>query len=66
MTIGNHAYYVGCDVSDQETALCVINGDGDIVKEAMVSSDFAAIHAYLQSTGLTFERIGLEASSLSI
>jgi len=59
-------YYVGCDVSDKETALCIMNGDGDIVHEAMVPSEPKDIVAYFQSTLLKFERVGLEASSLSI
>lgn len=59
-------YYVGCDVSDKETALCIIDNDGDIIKETMVPSEPEEISAYLESTHFKFERIGLEASNLSI
>lgn len=59
-------HYVGCDVSDKETAICIVNNNGDIVREAMVPSEPDDIIAYLHSTGLTFERIGLEASGLAI
>ena len=51
-------YYVGCDVSDEETALCIMNGDGDIVHEAMVPSEPKDIAAYFHSTLLKFERVG--------
>ncbi len=59
-------YYVGCDVSDKETAICIVNGDGTIVREAVVPSEPGDIIAYFQSTALMFESVGLEASSVSI
>lgn len=59
-------HHVGCDISDKETAICIVNNNGDIVHEAMVPSEPDDIIAFLQSTALTFERIGLEASGLAI
>lgn len=66
MNKDSQKYHVGCDVSDKETALCIVNSDGDIVQETMVPSEPKDIVSYFESTCLTFERIGLEASSLSI
>jgi transposase len=58
-------YYTGLDISNAETSVCIVNFDGDIVKEAKVLSDPDSIDRYLKKTGLKFERIGLEAGSLS-
>jgi hypothetical protein len=33
----NHGYYAGLDVSLEETAICVVDGAGRIVKEAQVA-----------------------------
>ena len=56
-------YCCGLDVSLRTTALCVVDGDGRIVKEAKVVSDPEAISDFLRGLGLTFERIGLEAGA---
>jgi transposase len=58
-------YYTGLDISNAETSICIVNYDGDIVKEAKVTSDPVSIDRYLSKTGLKFERIGLEAGALS-
>lgn len=58
-------HYVGLDVSNEETSICIVNENNNIVKEAKVLSDPESIHRYLLKTGLQFEKIGLEAGSLS-
>lgn len=58
-------YYVGLDVSNADTSICIVNFDGEIVKEAKVLSNPDSIDRYLKKTGLEFQRIGLEAGSLS-
>jgi hypothetical protein len=58
-------YYAGLDVSNAETSICIVDENNNIVKEAKVSSDPLSIYRYLQKTGLQFEKIGLEAGSLS-
>ena len=58
-------YYVGLDISNKDTSVCIVDQDNNIVKEAKVLSDPDSIHRYLEKTGLLFEIVGLEAGSLS-
>jgi transposase len=58
-------HYAGLDVSLEETAVCVVDEAGRIVKEARVPSEPEALIGFFQVLGLTVERIGLEACSLA-
>ena len=58
-------YYAGLDVSLEETAVCVVDGEGAIVKEARVASEPAALIGFFGRLDLKIERIGLEACSLA-
>lgn len=58
-------YYCGLDVSLNNTAICVVNRDGDIIHEGEVSTEPTAIDQWLSDTGLGLERVGLEAGSLT-
>jgi transposase len=58
-------YYCGLDVSLNSTAICVVNQDGDIIRESEVLSEPGAIHDWLLRLGLAMERLGLEAGGLS-
>lgn len=58
-------YYAGLDVSLEETAICVVDETGVIVKEARAASDPLALSEALRAIGLDLERVGLEACSLT-
>ena len=52
--------YVGMDVSLNETSICVVDGDGNIVCEDTVISEPAAIAECLKTKARGAKRIGLE------
>ncbi|MBV8156668.1 MAG: hypothetical protein JO278_03365 [Dyella sp.] len=54
--------YAGLDVSLEQTSVCVINAEGNLVKEVVVPSDPPSIVASLLELGGTFERVGLDVS----
>jgi transposase len=58
-------YFAGLDVSLEETAICVADETGRIIKEMRVVSEPSALIAALKGLGLSLERIGLEACSLT-
>ena len=58
--------YVGLDVGLEETSLCVIDGEGKIIREGKVATEPSAIRAALEGFADRLSRIGVEASSLGI
>jgi len=58
-------YFAGMDVSLEETAICVVDETGRVIKEARAASEPEALHALLSSFNVPFERVGLEACSLT-
>jgi len=57
-------YYAGLDVSLEETAICIVDENGEIVVETTAPSEPAAITKMLLSTQFSFRRIGLETGPL--
>src|SRR5689334_14091062 len=58
-------YYAGIDVSLEQSSVCIVDGSGQIIREAKVSSEPAALIRYFRQLGLTMSRLGLEAGPLS-
>ena len=58
-------YFAGLDVSLEETAICMVDEAGGIVREARVASEPEALVAFFEASGMTMERVGLEACSLT-
>ena len=55
-------YYVGLDVGLEETSLCVVDSDGNTVREIKVNIEPAAIRSALEGSADRLARIGVEAS----
>lgn len=58
-------YFAGLDVSLEETAICVVDENGRLLKELRAASEPEPLVAALTGLGLPLERIGLEACSLT-
>lgn len=57
--------YVGLDVSMKETAVCVVNQDGDILKETVLASEPEDISDWINKHFPTVAKIGLEIGGIS-
>ncbi len=58
-------YFAGLNVSLNETALCVVDEDGTIIRQGKAGSEPAALIVWLADLGVPLDRIGLEAGLLS-
>ena len=58
-------YFAGLDVSLEETAVCIVDDGGRIVREARVASEPEALVNCFRTSGLVMDRVGLEACSLT-
>ena len=57
--------HVGLDVSLQQTAVCVVDQSGKIIREAMIPSDPEAIATFVEANTTNVARIGLESGPTS-
>jgi transposase len=58
-------YFAGLDVSLEETAICIVDDAGQIVREGRAASEPEALVAFFGACGMRLERVGLEACSLT-
>ncbi len=58
-------YFAGLDVSVKDTSVCIVDGNGKIVREVKVASEPEALLTVLSNASYHFKRIGLEAGRLS-
>ena len=58
-------HYAGIDVSLECSSVCVVDANGNIVRESEVASEPEALIAWFRSLGFAVGRIGLEAGPLS-
>jgi len=58
-------YFAGLDVSLEETAICIVDDAGRIVREARAASEPEALVAFFRASGMAMRRVGLEACSLT-
>jgi transposase len=58
-------YFAGLDVSLEETAICIVDDVGRIVREQRAASEPEALLDFFKACGMTMERVGLEACSLT-
>jgi transposase len=58
--------FVGLDVSQATTAICVVDGDGRTLAEGVTATEPGAIAAFLHRRASDAERIGLETGPLSV
>lgn len=58
-------YFAGLDVSLEETAICVVDETGRIIKELRATSEPEPLVAALTKLGVPLARVGLEACSLA-
>jgi transposase len=59
------SYYTGLDISMKETAICIVDESGAIVKEGTVSTDPLEIATYLKKSGFEIKKVALESGCLS-
>ena len=58
-------YFAGLDVSLEETAICIVDETGRIVREVRTGSEPEALVTFFRACGFRMERVGLEACSLA-
>jgi transposase len=58
-------YYAGIDVSLEYSSICVVDANGNYVRECKIASEPEALIAWFGSLEYPLERIGLEAGPLS-
>ena len=58
-------YFAGLDISLQETAVCILDQDGNIQKEASIPTDPQSLIEFFQSLPFPIEKVGMEACTFA-
>jgi transposase len=58
-------HYVGLDASKATTSICIIDEDGQVVKEGSVPTEPAAIISFLRGERRRYARLGIEAMGMA-
>jgi transposase len=58
-------HYAGLDVSLEQTSVCVVDAQGQVVREAKIASEPEALIRFLRAQDIQIARVGLEAGPLS-
>jgi transposase len=58
--------YVGLDVADEETSVCVVDQEGAVLVEAKVASEPAAIAAFIRARAPHVAKVGFETGPLAV
>lgn len=60
------SFFVGLDVSLEETSVCIVDNDGKVVRETKVETEPEALQKALTDHMEDLDRVGVEASSIGI
>ncbi len=58
--------YVGLDVSQATTAICVVDGEGRTLAESVTATEPSAIAAFVRQRAPDAIRIGMETGPLAV
>jgi transposase len=58
-------HYVGLDASKATTSICIMNEDGERIREGVVETEPRAIVGFLRGGGLRYRRVGIESTSFT-
>lgn len=58
-------YYVGLDVSMKETAVCIVDSEGNVVHESFQPSEPESIAKCLRKSKFNIVKVGLESGSIT-
>jgi transposase len=58
-------YYTGLDISMKETAVCIVDEAGKVIKEGTVPTDPKSISTFIKKTNLAVSKVALESGCLS-
>lgn len=58
-------HYAGLDVSVEKTAVCMVDGEGQVVTEGKMAGEPDALAAYLSPWSASLAWVGLEAGGTS-